>query len=932
MVGLEALSMQGLPVDKLLLTRESEDQLADLAGNAMSTTVVGACILAALVTGKQLLKAGNDSRTYELKHSGQVAELDEESMDIDMTLESGAPECSIVGEEHLLKKPLDLSITKTCSFPDLLVNAERSKRLCSCEGRNDMTIRPLFRCNDCGSSFCKKCGGRPEHNPELIDTVNFPRLHPSEFSKQLKSTLPMCISLNNINQELLDSLKGSEKITIPESRWSNWSAAVLRASTSELRFVELKRQEIWSAIYRSPTGLLELSLHPQQPEWRLYAVPQADEPANAEIRQILQSPVGRLSCSDDLLKGRWQFALPYMSTMQIKVQGESELVPSWEARLGLVGEEFKNKLVHSKVKITVSRNDIPQLDRDISGTYTLFDKCGTANGALHKKVEDNTTLAPLFMFFDPHRTNDSEDCFVFSISTRRLEYQECRPIVCKLDPSWRQSSTDEEETVTCHLPFKWTSSNAVTLEVIFEIFFICSPSLIIYMQASVGQNARFGIPGKVLDISVSGDACSDAYALLTCNVSLRGQAGPEWPPGKWTDVDKVHERSTFKSLAWLLERIRHVDDNFHSWQNLEDLEGHFNCERCAPIAPELRWVQTGKKIVAVEDSVQAGEYERRLKRRPNPFVTQLRLSEGDEGAVRVGINVPSLLHRAISRLPSTHRNGKVSLSWRLDTNFTPAASLNLPKFVIMSNKRDKEHAQPPNFKIPLRKEQLRSLEWMLCQESLAAPLFVEEEISEAILDPLGWRAEGRAQRSVRIRGGVLADQVGYGKTAITLGLIDCASKSVKDEFAKLGRIPGKISVKATLIIVPPHLTRQWDSEVKKFTQKQFKVVVISTVSNLNSVKIEDIQEADIVVVASNIFKSNVYLENLQLLAGAEELPARDGRHFNAQLEKTLESLKAQVDRLQDEGSSAVMREIKAAQSRGKQKHAYDCMGDILNIV
>ena len=65
MVGLEALSMQGLPVDELLLTRENEDQLADLAGNAMSTTVVGACMLAALVVGRKLLKDGSESRTYE---------------------------------------------------------------------------------------------------------------------------------------------------------------------------------------------------------------------------------------------------------------------------------------------------------------------------------------------------------------------------------------------------------------------------------------------------------------------------------------------------------------------------------------------------------------------------------------------------------------------------------------------------------------------------------------------------------------------------------------------------------------------------------------------------------------------------------------------------------------------------------------------------
>src|SRR5579862_8061139 len=41
MIGLEALAMQGLPIERLLLTREHQRQLQDLAGNAMSTTVVG---------------------------------------------------------------------------------------------------------------------------------------------------------------------------------------------------------------------------------------------------------------------------------------------------------------------------------------------------------------------------------------------------------------------------------------------------------------------------------------------------------------------------------------------------------------------------------------------------------------------------------------------------------------------------------------------------------------------------------------------------------------------------------------------------------------------------------------------------------------------------------------------------------------------------
>jgi len=58
-LGLEALSMQGLPIDELLLTRESEDNLRDLAGNAMSSTVVGTCIVCALIVGLSHLQPGS---------------------------------------------------------------------------------------------------------------------------------------------------------------------------------------------------------------------------------------------------------------------------------------------------------------------------------------------------------------------------------------------------------------------------------------------------------------------------------------------------------------------------------------------------------------------------------------------------------------------------------------------------------------------------------------------------------------------------------------------------------------------------------------------------------------------------------------------------------------------------------------------------------
>jgi SNF2-related domain len=407
--------------------------------------------------------------------------------------------------------------------------------------------------------------------------------------------------------------------------------------------------------------------------------------------------------------------------------------------------------------------------------------------------------------------------------------------------------------------------------------------------------------------------------LLVARVPLHSQAGPEWPKGAWQEVEQIYERATFRALSWLLERIKVVDGSFNTWQAVELPGDHSNCERCAPLAPSLRWTKQGKMVKAIEDSAEAGEYERRLKRRPAPFVTQLKLDDNGVGTVRIGVNIASLTHRAFARLPIAGRKGKPTLSWRLDTNFKPLVKLILPKFTLLSNRPDPQHGQPPHFeKFPLRVEQLRSLHWMLEQEKPDAPPFIEEEVSEAMLEPLGWRAEGRAQQPVHIRGGVLADQVGYGKTAITLGMVDCTRKEVARELEGAAEIPGKIRVKATLVVVPPHLTRQWSTEIKKFVSPKAKmqVVTLITASNLNPRTVEEILEADIVIVASNLFRSSVYLANLEAIAAGGSLPASDGRYFKARLDTSLETLKGQVDLLRKKGSISVMDAIHAARKRG----------------
>lgn len=470
MVGLEALSLQGLPVDELLLTRETEDQLADLAGNAMSTTVVGACMMAAMYVSKNLLKSGDDEETYEEKNRIVADDDDEDrdaTMDIDQTATNDSIQDHITGEDNLLEKPLSLEATSKTALAELLTDAERSVRFCLCEGRSTVTDRPVSRCTDCGSTACVKCGGRPEHNYELVDVASNPRLHPSQFELKLKNTLPMSVIVESVTQDLLDGLKTTSGFSIPQKRWSAWSAAVVRATSDELRFAEPKRQDIWSIIYQSPHAYLELCLHPLQPEWRLYGKPVDDEPANSELRRLLEYyPIARLSCKNGLFNGSFEFALPHTISVPLTVKG-SDPVPSYEQKLGLQGKAFKTKEVNSVLEISVPAEHVDKFERDISGKYTLYDKCGTAMGALHKREPTDTdkSLPPIFFFLDPFRCSDpKDDGFIFSISKRRLEYGETRPTIGELNVKWRQSTKPSQE-VSCTIPYRWTTSTEVKLKV-----------------------------------------------------------------------------------------------------------------------------------------------------------------------------------------------------------------------------------------------------------------------------------------------------------------------------------------------------------------------------------------------------------------------------------------------------------------------------------
>lgn len=214
---------------------------------------------------------------------------------------------------------------------------------------------------------------------------------------------------------------------------------------------------------------------------------------------------------------------------------------------------------------------------------------------------------------------------------------------------------------------------------------------------------------------------------------------------------------------------------------------------------------------------------------------------------------------------------------------------------------------------------------MLEQESDKEYSFIEEEIAEATLGPLGWRAEGKASRKVCARGGVLADQVGYGKTAISLALIDTANTVEQYQLPDTPR-PGRLIAKGTLIVVPAHLTRQWEGEIGKFLKsRDYSVIKLLDMTSFNQTTVDDIISADIVIVALTVFKSTNYWSNLAGFAASGSLPNGDQatRHFISRLDQVLAGLDEQVERLQAEGgptkaNTAIKRALAKVKAERKQ--------------
>ena len=896
------MALQGLPTNKLLLSRETQRELQDLAGNAMTSTVIGIAIICAFIAGHAQLEVA--TKPEKAKAPLEVSQVND-PMDLDHVegkkIPNTTPPIEDMNLEHLQDEAiLDIVGVEPHSLVELHKISKKSSRLCYCEGPHLNTKAPILDCRLCGHHICMKCGGIPQHDYTSRNQTLHKRTAPQIFSKAIKKALPMVVKIFEFGLEDIETLGESARLDSEDNDWSDFKEAIASAFGEELRFQCVKRSYCWTMIFEGASCRLELVFTEGEVFWQLFGKPSPTAPANSTLCQLLKYPIARMVVREsDILQGSWEFRLPMTHTFKIMIKGEGRKIQSLESRLGLQADDFADKKTWSHLRITTVSALGVTIDCGISGVFELLPRCGTAMGTLHKRISQgqptdvqgwNEPGKPLYLLFDPERIgHENVDHYVFATNIDRLSYGETRSVIARVSSKWRPND-GPPVTMNCSVSGEWLKCGAK-------------------LRASQGlTNATYCVPlpDPITPVSPVIACPAGTIALLSCKVPQAIQYMTGWSRGDWTTVDKVNESQMFTKLTWLTERARDLQGFQDTERPLILSNDTTQCGKCAPTKPDLRWrrakeTQRVTRILAYEDPQQAGEYERALKVRANAFQIRTRIDGQGNGCVQIGINLTTMAHRLLTELKAS-ANEVHGLVWQLYTDYDMPSSYKLDPFTLRDNYEEAQAgyqfpaAQADRERPELRVEQQKSLTWMLLQEDPETK-FTQEEIEETTIPQLNWRAVVRAKKSYPVLGGVLADEVGYGKTATTLALIH--KQSDKAPHTAIVTRPGLISLKATLVLVPAHLVLQWKEQVDKFLGTELEVLVLAGQGALAKTTLQRFKDADIIIASKNIFGSQSYWSKMGSFAALPDPAVYTGRAFEAWLDRAITDIGEHTKVLQD---------------------------------
>jgi len=232
-------------------------------------------------------------------------------------------------------------------------------------------------------------------------------------------------------------------------------------------------------------------------------------------------------------------------------------------------------------------------------------------------------------------------------------------------------------------------------------------------------------------------------------------------------------------------------------------------------------------------------------------------------STRYGVNIEFNISIADVELIPDFINISLGLNFILMEQFSKLPSFTTTDFSKKSYVPYIENVKVDSgFKLKLYSYQEKSLGQMLLREknnidTINYTSIVNLFDNEIIFDPIkNIKIDTHENFLIQTKGGVLSDEMGLGKTISSIALIYKNPRVITQHIQF-----NKIASKATVIICPSHLIKQWEDEIKRCNDK-FKILVIGTKKNYASLKFKDFIDSDIIITSHQFIMNIKYYPTL----------------------------------------------------------------------
>jgi hypothetical protein len=836
--GKQLLLLQGMPLNKLLFGTETQRECQDLAGNAMTTTVIGASIVSAIICGWRAFRS-NALSNSPLETSKSLPILP-------------AANHSRISSMNTIR--LAASDTKQINLEELRHEASMSARLCNCEGEKIISKSSIRVCSGCGHTACEKCAGNPKHCYNVSISRSDRTQTPNDFVQRWRPTLATRFKFTAF--PAIRRLALTSKLSYePAAAFVNY-VEESRIASQYFCFRDMLRQHNgWTVTYSSPNATLELRIG-HEVEWLLFINCSKELTGNDPLRILFQSPVARAQVTGTLLDLEWEFRLPAVKKYTLQISGTGSRCSSWRNRLGLL--DYRNETIPMSLQISSQA----KICKPVVGDFDLLPDCGTASGSLYKRRDGSG----LYLFLDPSLLGGSnDDGFVFSQDCRRKSYGESRISWAKVDSSWRPWNADDQNTHDVQATFtaNWTSVR-MGLE-------------------SVNTALTVNVPADSASLMDIDHDCSRAVTILEVQL-----------PKRLSDID-------INKQSWTLERARRLP-SLSTWQPVPSgcfkdcacvpvyPRILWNVDEKGVATPH----EARKAAAAFERAIKI--------RAPifhvNPVVeqtsTQIRV------AVNVTALVHRARGRVACDSPTDSAwclfTDHAELPNEPFAKFRLLSNVNDPPFALTPTIAYLCNAQPQALSWMKDQEAGKELTVTEVEEAIHTGLGWRAEARAQTILPVRGGVLADLPSFGKTVTTIALIQSEFDEHPPDVLLKE--NQRLNDE----AQTAALLDTAATLVVCPGHIALQWRTELEKFLGKtqydKYNVIVVQTFAELQKLSIDEVLNSRVVVVSWHVFAEEEYISHLAHFTAMPEPSVTGRRAFDTWFSQASQNIPRQLNAYQ----------------------------------